>query len=187
MFYSPSTRGFYSTELHGNNIPADVVEITDAEHAALLEGQSQGKMIVPGADGKPIPQDPPKPALADYKSQAQNAIDQAAGLARARYITVAPGQEATYQAKAAEADAYVAAGSPADTTPYPILAAEAQARGISVSDMAELVRTTRDQWTQLAATIEGMRIGGKLAVDAAADHASVDAAKESAVAQLEAV
>jgi hypothetical protein len=128
-----------------------------------------------------------EPTLSDYKSQAQDAIDQAAGLARARYITVAPGQEATYQAKAAEADAYVAAGSPADTTPYPILAAEAQARGISVSDMADLVRTTRDQWTQLAATIESMRIGGKLAVDAAADHASVDAAKESAVAQLEAV
>jgi hypothetical protein len=186
MFYSPSTKGFYSTEIHGDNIPADAVEITAEDHAALLEGQSQGKIIVPDTSGKPILQDPPKPALADYKAQAQDAIDQAAGRTRAKYITVAPGQEATYQAKAIEADAYVAAGRPADTTPYPILAAEAQARGISVSQIADLVRTTRDQWTQLAAAIEGIRIGGKLAVDAAADHAGVDAARDAAIAQLEA-
>ena len=137
--------------------------------------------------GMRINDPPPLPPLTDYKSKAQDAIDQAAGRARARYITVAPGQEATYQAKAAEADAYVVAGRPADTTPYPILTAEAQARGISVSDMADMVRTMRDQWTQLAAAIEGIRIGGKLAVDAAADHAGVDAARDAAIAQLEAV
>jgi hypothetical protein len=138
-------------------------------------------------DGTTFINPPPSTPLTDYKSQAQDAIDQAAGRARAKYITAAPGQEATYQAKAAEADAFVAAGRPADTTPYPILTAEAQARGVSVSDVADLVRTTRDQWIQLAAVIEALRVGGKLAVEAAVNHAGVDAARDAAIAQLDAV
>lgn len=61
MFYSKSTGGFYSREIHGDTIPADAVEITEAEHAALIEGQSQGKCIVGDANGRPILQDPAPP------------------------------------------------------------------------------------------------------------------------------
>lgn len=59
MFYSKSTGGFYATAIHGDNIPTDVVEITVEEHQALIEGQSQGKRIVPDADGVPVLQEPP--------------------------------------------------------------------------------------------------------------------------------
>lgn len=130
---------------------------------------------------------PPPPPLDTAKAAAKSRIDAAAGRARARYITVAPGQEATYQAKAAEADAYVAAGRPAETSAYPILTVEAKARGIAVSALADLVRMTRDQWIQLAAAIEAKRIGGKLAVDAATDHVAVEAVVAQAEAGLEAV
>ena len=61
MFFSKSTGGFYAREIHGDNIPDDAVEITEAEHAALLEGQSQGKLIVADANGRPILQDPAPP------------------------------------------------------------------------------------------------------------------------------
>ena len=61
MFYSKSTGGFYSREIHGDNIPADAVEITVTEHAALIEGQSQGKCIVADANGRPALQDPAPP------------------------------------------------------------------------------------------------------------------------------
>lgn len=63
MFYSKSTGGFYDTAIHGDNIPADAVEITVAEHAALLEEQSQGKRIEADADGYPVAVDPPPPTL----------------------------------------------------------------------------------------------------------------------------
>ena len=59
MEFSPLTNGFYLPEIHGDNIPADAIEITDAEHAALLEGQSQGKRIIAGPDGHPELADPP--------------------------------------------------------------------------------------------------------------------------------
>lgn len=46
-------------------IPADAVEITEAEHALLLEGQSQGKRIVADANGRPMLADPPPPTAAE--------------------------------------------------------------------------------------------------------------------------
>lgn len=45
-------------------IPADAVEITDAEHAALLNAQSMGRVIEADALGMPIAVDPPKPTAA---------------------------------------------------------------------------------------------------------------------------
>lgn len=59
MFYSKSTGGFYSTDIHGDNMPSDVVEITDEQHQALLDGQSQGKLISADKKGNPILIDPP--------------------------------------------------------------------------------------------------------------------------------
>lgn len=61
MFYSAKTGGFYASEIHGDNIPIDAVEITAERHAALIEGQSQGKRIVADASGFPVLQDPPPP------------------------------------------------------------------------------------------------------------------------------
>ncbi len=71
FYYSPSTRGFYHEDVHGkieveipivgilvtlreSMIPADVVEVTPAEHMALMVGQNAGKLIVPGEGGKPV-------------------------------------------------------------------------------------------------------------------------------------
>ena len=62
MFYSAKTGGFYDRAIHGDKIPADVVEITADEWQALLDGQAQGKQIVAGKGGKPELQDQPPPA-----------------------------------------------------------------------------------------------------------------------------
>jgi hypothetical protein len=59
MFYSKSTGGFYDTEVHGDNVPSDVVEITVEHYTALLAGQSAGKVITADANGAPILTDPP--------------------------------------------------------------------------------------------------------------------------------
>ena len=61
MLYSKTTKGFYDPKIHGSSIPADAVEITIEEHAALLDGQRQGKRITADADGRPRLQDPPPP------------------------------------------------------------------------------------------------------------------------------
>ena len=79
MFYSKSTSGFYSREIHGDNIPADAVEITVEEHQALIEGQSQGKRIVADENGRPVLQDPPPPTIeqiiVQYDAAVQKRLD----------------------------------------------------------------------------------------------------------------
>jgi len=53
LYYSKSTGGFYDTAIHGD-IPANAVEITAAEHAALLAAQASGQSIQAGEDGRPV-------------------------------------------------------------------------------------------------------------------------------------
>lgn len=65
LFYSANTGGFYDTAIHGNNIPADAVEITADEHQALIEGQSSGKVIVADDAGRPVLADTPAPTAAE--------------------------------------------------------------------------------------------------------------------------
>jgi hypothetical protein len=60
MFYSKSTNGFYTTEIHGANIPKDAVEITNEQNDALLNAQANGQIIQSDRNNNPIAVDPPK-------------------------------------------------------------------------------------------------------------------------------
>lgn len=104
--------------------------------------------------------------------RALAAIDQAAGAARARHITCTNGQESTYVSKAACADAYRAAGYPADTTAYPWIAVEAQALDLTPQACADAVIAQRDAWVAVGVEIEAARLQAKRRVGAA-DSAEV--------------
>lgn len=63
FFFSNQTHGFYLDELHGENMPEDVVELLAGEHKKALDWQaaggliaavaSDGSMILKPADGLP--------------------------------------------------------------------------------------------------------------------------------------
>lgn len=74
MYASKTTRGFYDTAIHGASMPEDVVEITAEEHAALLEGQSQGKLIDFDEAGYPFLADPVEPTRAEKEARAWGQI-----------------------------------------------------------------------------------------------------------------
>ncbi|HZJ92201.1 MAG TPA: phage tail assembly chaperone [Thiopseudomonas sp.] len=76
MFYSKQTNGFYSREIHGDNIPEDAVEITPEQHAALLRGQSECKQITADENGYPILQDSPQPTPEQLADTARHERDQ---------------------------------------------------------------------------------------------------------------
>lgn len=59
MKFSATTCGFYSPEIHGENMPADAIEISVETYEALLEGQAQGKRIAANGAGRPVLIDPP--------------------------------------------------------------------------------------------------------------------------------
>jgi len=58
IFYSESTAGFHE-DGQSKKIPGDAVEITPNERLSLLEGQSAGKAIGVGEDGRPTLVDRP--------------------------------------------------------------------------------------------------------------------------------
>lgn len=60
VFFSPSTCGAYTLDVHGSDIPDDAIEIPQADWTSLLERLgSSAKKIVAGPDGYPILVDPP--------------------------------------------------------------------------------------------------------------------------------
>ncbi|MCG9064731.1 DUF4376 domain-containing protein [Laribacter hongkongensis] len=69
MFYSATTHGFYDSSIN-NTIPADAVEITAEQHAALLAGQSAGKLIMADEQGHPILADLPPVTLDTLRDRA---------------------------------------------------------------------------------------------------------------------
>lgn len=60
MFYSKSTGGFYTKEIH-STLPPDAVEITEEEWKALLQGEREGKVISAESGQKPALTDRPAP------------------------------------------------------------------------------------------------------------------------------
>ncbi|MEW5709845.1 MAG: hypothetical protein AB1830_13220 [Pseudomonadota bacterium] len=139
----------------------------------------------------PLP--PDQPSLDEVRKSALAAIDAAAGRARARYITIAPGQEGTYLLKAADADRYKAAGYPdAQIASYPWILAKAKAMtpnpgAADYQAAADLIIATRDAWVAKGAAIEEVRERGKAAFAAATDTAGIEAARDAAVAELDAL
>lgn len=66
MKYSATTGGFYDLAIHGKNgIPADAVDVPDADYAALLTAQAQGKRIQADPTGYPVAVNPPAATVGD--------------------------------------------------------------------------------------------------------------------------
>ena len=53
IYYSKTNQAFYDSAIH-SRLPEDAVEIGQEQHAVLLAGQSQGQVIMPDKDGKPV-------------------------------------------------------------------------------------------------------------------------------------
>ena len=94
-------------------------------------------------------------------------IDEAAGLARSKYITVAAGQEITYILKGQQAQAYKAANY---TGPVPAMVqAEADAEGITPQAATDNILAQQDAWVIKAAQIEQARRTAKVQLPNAED------------------
>lgn len=184
MRYSPSTGGFYHPALHYPELPEDLIDITDEEHQALVDGAHEGRPILIGDDGRPYLGDKPEPSLEEQVARAKCRIDHFAGIARAQFTTVGHGQEATYLEKAAEAAAVLAGGSADDTI---FLAAEAEATGVTVEELAQQVDAARKMWTALAARIEAIRIGSKQQLDTVTASEQIEPIVDTALAELNSV
>lgn len=123
------------------------------------------------------------------RSMALTRIDAAAGRARARYITTAPGQDATYSAKYAEALAYRQAGYPSDLASYPYVAGESAPNADrTATEAADRIISTGELWASvIGPRIESARVNGKDRIAGLTTAADIAQAAEEVIAQLDAI
>lgn len=124
-----------------------------------------------------------KPPLEHTRAEALYAIDKAAGETRARYITIAPGQEASYLIKERQAEAFKAASYRVDAIP-PMIQAEMDAANLSAQAAAEFILAQRDAWVTMAAAVESARRKGKVGVGMALTLKDIYEARDTALRRL---
>lgn len=111
------------------------------------------------------------------KETAIRQVNDLAGLVRARHITDQPGQEMIYLSKQVEAKAYLALpASPApNLVDFPLIAAEVGITAPTPAAVAQTWLTRAALWTQLAAQIEGVRLGVIQLISASTTPAQAEA------------
>ena len=172
MFFSATSGGFYSREIHGDNIPADAVEITAEEHQALLEGQSNGKVIAADKNGKPVLKNPPPLTLDEAKvaklAEINAACDAEIGAIKATY----PDTEVmTWDKQEREARALLADAAAVT----PLIDAIASARGLDRVELANRIIANADQFATASGALLGKRLKLKDEINAATKVKQVEA------------
>jgi hypothetical protein len=111
--------------------------------------------------------------LSGARAAAIEAVNAQAEIERQKWITPGAGQAMVYQAKAAEATAFLARyatqadAASATASDWPMISAEV---GITASDLwgvASTIVAIQTQWLAVAAQIETARLGAKAQIDAA--------------------
>lgn len=171
MFYSQSTGGFYTTQIHGSSIPSDAVEITKAEHAALLTAQSQGKHITADASGRPIAIDPPQPSLGQ---QIASALASTYADVDAIYAAAIGGRAPEYEQAEQAALAFQAAGYTGTASPY--VADYAATAGITDRQSADLIIARAAGLRAAVLAMRSTRFTAQSAMRSATTQAELDAA-----------
>jgi len=196
--FDPAARQWSVVEDHRGATAYDIAT-GEAETVHVLGSIPPDRTLaVPGPDDRwdlevgAWVEDPTRRAdrLTAARAEAAAALDRAAERARLAGITSGDGQAMVYEAKAQEAAAAVsarAAGASLEPADYPFLAAEVGITGDVLGDVAVVILARRAEWTRTAAAIEAARLGGKAAIEAAADPDAVAAARDRALTDLAAL
>ena len=135
MFYSAQTGGFYTKEIHGENIPTDVVEITAQEYRALIDGQVGGKRIITDGAGRPMLAEPAPLTADELLAQAKAARTAAVAAIKVTVGGVEFDGDEVAQGRMARAALTM---SDADTLPWVI--ADGTVVTVTKSELLEVLR-----------------------------------------------
>lgn len=182
MLYAASTKGFYSQDLHGKNIPADAVDIDDGTYAALLLGQQNGCEIVADGAGMPILAPLKALSIGDRRAQAVIAMEAWIAAFLSQFTAGVPAAELTsWPVKADRARAHLGG------TPQSMILAEAAITGEDAGTLAQKIVAKADAYEAIIARVTGLRRATEAAIDEAETPDTVAAVLAAARAQAEAM
>lgn len=118
------------------------------------------------------------------KADAKNAIDQASGRARTRFVSQGNLQDMEYQLAERQVSEWRSAGSPENDIPDS-LNVWATASGMTVELAAQNIETTAAQWQAALLGIRSLRLLGKAAVEA--EQGDYIATAQTYISQLDAL
>lgn len=118
-FYSKTTGGFYAADMRGDyeaagSWPADSIEITAEQYAALLDSQASGATIRPDGNGLPIAVFPAPATLVETKVRLSAAVDSEISDIYSQFTRFT----SEYQEREAAARVFKAAGYVGDAGPW---------------------------------------------------------------------
>ena len=170
-------------ESDGANIPSDQRNSDYAEFVRFCQEKdlwdSESGPII---DNNLVKDGVSRP-LSEIKEQAKNEVDAAAGRARAKYITTAPGQEMIYLLKSQQALQCVNDPNPTDQK-YPLVTADAAAYSVTLVEAAQAIVNIQSQWLAIGSAIERIRLAAKNEIDGKLKESTVEAAKNAAIQSL---
>jgi phage pi2 protein 07 len=154
-YYSPSTLGFYITEIHGENIPEGSIIISKDEYSHLIAGKSDGKSIAVGVDGNLYLEEPEGPTFQELKYEKllenNRLYEEAVNSHTASYPQA---EKDTWPTQDREIKAWQADPENAST---PWIDAAASIRGIEREDYLQRTLQKTQQFEQLSAYLTGLR------------------------------
>lgn len=121
----------------------------------------------------------------EHRVWANHKIDDAAASVRAKFVTVAHGQEALYAEKVDEATDYIADGA-TTADDFPLLLAEVNGTGKTPEQVVDDILTKRSQWISINAKIEEIRLRGKTVINSGdiTTNEEIENTKNQAITQL---
>lgn len=159
VFYSPSAKGFYAAEVHGRaQMPNDVIDISPDLHAALLDGQSHGKSIMPPDAEHALPwlQEPPAPTLEQVRATKIAEIMRAYDAAFAPIEAVYPAKEReSWPIQLEEARAVLA--DPEAEAPMLSIQAAERGMGEGVAELAQKIVANNARYRVTAGRLTGQQ------------------------------
>lgn len=124
--------------------------------------------------------------IEEIRARAISQIEQMAEAMRLTFITSGDGQAMTYARKEARARELLALPQPDQEAAgdWPLLMYEIGTTGSTLVEVAQAIVAQADVWEAIAGQIEGARLTGKAAVDAAATADEVESARQTALTTL---
>ena len=120
------------------------------------------------------------------QKEALAQVDLVAGVKRQKFITVSPGQDMTYARKLERAKEYANTANPVDTD-FPFLKMEADATGLTVYELTQVVLNMDAFWEAAGSQIEAARRRAAETIKSASTLTEITEAQAFMTSELEAI
>jgi hypothetical protein len=170
--------------LQSGRQPIEYLTVPEGARLILDQAGDPGTEMV-DEDDVVVPKPAVVPTIAEQRRDGIYRVNSEAGRVRARFVTTIPAQDMVYLEKAAEARRYLAAypapeHEPAelDDSPelgFPFIATEIGITGPTAFAVAQTYVQGAALFRQVGAAIEGIRLGGVAAIEAAPSLVVIDA------------